>query len=174
MDIMIHIWKKNGRTKNNMKFKNFYAQKIVTENTPKTFWGSKGAGILVFCTSTQRFLLGLRSKYVREPGTWGIFGGAIDGNENPEKAAKRELEEETQYRGSVTLKLLDIFQSGDFKFHNFVGLVPEEFKAQLDWENDGAEWFAFEDFPDNLHFGLNRLLPLIQDEILAQVNTQSI
>jgi 8-oxo-dGTP pyrophosphatase MutT (NUDIX family) len=156
-----------------MTFKKFYRLKLESiedeissqkgeyhlgsgENT--MFFGNKGAGVLVYCQNTKRFLLGLRSRFVNEPGTWGTFGGKIDNDANPKEAALRELKEETSYSGNIDLQLFDVFQSGNFKFYNFFGKVEEEFKPILDWENESAEWFSLDEFPSNLHFGTKRLL----------------
>jgi 8-oxo-dGTP pyrophosphatase MutT (NUDIX family) len=129
------------------------------------FFGNKGAGVLVYCQNTKRFLLGLRSRFVNEPGTWGIFGGKIDNDANPKEAALRELKEETSYSGPINLIHFDTFQSGDFQFFNFLGIVDEEFKPILDWENDDAQWFSLDEFPKrNLHFGLLRLMPDLRIE----------
>jgi 8-oxo-dGTP pyrophosphatase MutT (NUDIX family) len=123
------------------------------------FFGNKGAGVLVYCQNTNRFLLGLRSKFVNEPGTWGTFGGKIDNDANAKEAALRELKEETNYRGPINLIHFDTFQSGSFQFFNFLGVVDEEFQPRLDWENEDAQWFSPDGFPRNLHFGLRRLIP---------------
>lgn len=123
------------------------------------FFGNKGAGVLVYCKNTNRFLLGLRSRLVNEPGTWGTFGGKIDNDSNPKEAALRELKEETNYSGPINLIHFDTFESGSFKFFNFLGVVDEEFSPRLDWENEDAKWFSPDEFPRNLHFGLRRLIP---------------
>ena len=130
----------------------------LSSGSDSRFYGNAGAGVLVYCTSTNRFLLGLRSKLVNEPNTWGTFGGKIEGDADPKMAALRELKEETGYNGNVDLQLFDVFQSGNFKFYNFLGKVEEEFSPTLDWENESAEWFSLNDFPPNLHFGTKRLL----------------
>ena len=130
----------------------------LSSGSDSRFYGNAGAGVLVYCTSTNRFLLGLRSKLVNEPNTWGTFGGKIEGDTDPKMAALRELKEETGYNGNVDLQLFDVFQSGNFKFYNFLGKVEEEFSPTLDWENESAEWFSLNDFPPNLHFGTKRLL----------------
>lgn len=130
----------------------------LSSGSDSRFYGNSGAGVLVYCTSTNRFLLGLRSKLVNEPNTWGTFGGKIEGDADPKMAALRELKEETGYNGNVDLTLFDVFSSGNFKFYNFLGKVEKEFSPTLDWENENAEWFSLKDFPINLHFGTKRLL----------------
>lgn len=130
----------------------------LSSGSDSRFFGNAGAGVLVYCTTTKRFLLGLRSKLVNEPNTWGTFGGKIEGDTDPKMAALRELKEETGYNGNVDLQLFDVFQSGNFKFYNFLGKVEKEFSPILDWENENAEWFYLNDFPPNLHFGTKRLL----------------
>lgn len=122
------------------------------------FWGKRGAGCLVLCSSTKRFLLGCRSKDVVEPLTWGTFGGAIDTKENPQAAALRELREETGAPGRPELYPLLVFKSGDFAFHNFLAVVPKEFKPRIDWETSRTEWCNWGDFPNPQHFGLIALL----------------
>lgn len=159
------------------KFYNLYIESIeddissqkgeyhVSSGSDSKFYGNSGAGVLVYCSSTNRFLLGLRSTWVNEPGTWGTFGGKIDNDTDPKMAALRELKEETEYNGEIDLSLFDIFQSGNFKFYNFLGKVEEEFSPILDWENESAEWFSLNEFPQNLHFGLKRLLPKLNNLI---------
>jgi len=51
-----------------------------------------------------------------------------------------------------------VFQTKGFKFHNFIGIVPEEFAPTLDHENDDAQWFDINNLPKPLHFGTERLL----------------
>ena len=135
------------------------------------FWGLKGAGVLPFCSSTKRFLLGMRSGHVEEPLTWGTFGGAIDQGEDVKSAALREFTEESGYRGKCDLRSLFVFKSGKFAFHNFLAIVPKEFKPKLDKENSAAKWCTWNDFPNPQHFGLVALLQdkmsrdLIQKEV---------
>jgi 8-oxo-dGTP pyrophosphatase MutT (NUDIX family) len=137
----------------------------LSSGTNSMFFGNAGAGVLIYCTQTKRFLLGLRSRLVNEPGTWGTFGGKIDNDADPKSAARRELEEETGYDGNIDLQLFDVFQSGNFKFYNFLGKVEEEFKPRLDWENSDAQWFSLDEFPRNLHFGTKRLLEKLKEII---------
>jgi len=122
------------------------------------FWGAQGAGAIVMARSTGRFLLPLRSRHVEQPGTWGVWGGAIDANEVPATAAKREIVEEAGYEGEIEIVPLVVFESGSFRYHNHLAIVEEEFTPQLNWETERAEWFEFEDFPQPLHFGLLYML----------------
>jgi 8-oxo-dGTP pyrophosphatase MutT (NUDIX family) len=123
------------------------------------FWGLRGAGILVRAESTGKYLLGLRSGSVNEPNTWSLFGGKIDDDEDPEQAARRELVEETGYRGPIKTSPLTVYENGKtFKFFNFLGSVPEEFEPKLSWETDDFGWFALKDFPTPLHFGVKSLI----------------
>lgn len=122
------------------------------------FWGTRGAGCLILCQPTQRFLLGLRSKDVEEPLTWSGFGGAIDSNENPRDAALREVHEETGLAQQAELYPLFTFRSGDFVYSNFLAVVQKEYKPKLDWETSRAVWRPWGDFPKPYHFGLRAIL----------------
>lgn len=59
------------------------------ENLKHGFWGNRGAGILPVAINTKRFLISHRSQHVQEPNTFGVWGGAIDSNEEPIDAVKR-------------------------------------------------------------------------------------
>ncbi len=119
---------------------------IFTNKSGEDFWGDIGAGVLVICTSTGRVLVNYRSSYVNEPNTIGVFGGAVDisDNETVKDAVIREFSEESGYNGQLELIDAYVFQSsgGGFKYFNFIGLVPNEFKPKLDWESDGYKWLT--------------------------------
>lgn len=131
----------------------------------KGFFGKAGAGVLAIAENTGRILLGKRSKDVDQPGDWGTIGGAFDGKEQPKKAAQREFEEETKYKGKMKLIPSFVFKKGDFKFHNFIGMVPEEFEGRPDWETDKLEWFEFNKLPRPLHFGVKELIKHSKSQI---------
>ncbi len=137
-----------------------------TEGDDSRFWGNRGAGILLIARDTGNLLLVLRSRYVNEPGTWGIPGGKIDDDdESPNHAAKREAREELGYSGRIKLMPAHVFKAGQFRFHNFIGVVPKEFEPSLDWENDDAGWFSIDDLPSPLHFGIQSLLSNSRSQI---------
>lgn len=122
------------------------------------FWGSQGAGCLFMARSTGRFLVAHRSAHVQEPNTWGTWGGAIDRDEDPVEAVKREAHEETGFTGQITIEPLFVFKKDKFRYSNFLCIVDEEFTPRLDWENQGFEWCEYGEWPKPLHFGLVSLL----------------
>ena len=135
--------------------------------TSKTgrFWGGQGAGCMPLAEGSGRIMLTLRSQHVNEPNTWGIPGGAIDEGEDPSTAARRELQEELGYNGPVRIIPGYVFEAEDFRYHNFIGVVPDEFKASLDWESTDAQWFELDKLPSPLHFGVSAFLSNSKDLI---------
>lgn len=127
-------------------------------NAPDQFWGNEGAGALFVAKDTGRILLFLRSDAVNEPNTWNLVGGKIDSGENPKEAVAREVEEETGYSGDYKMSLLYTFRHRNFKYHNFLVLIPFEFTPELNWEHSTSQWVEYGDWPSPLHFGLNDLI----------------
>ena len=116
------------------------------------YWGEEGAGCLILAKDTGRFLISQRSDEVPEPGTWGTWGGAIDGEETPEETVRREVAEETGYDGELGLRKLYTYKDGDkFRYYNFLATVTEEFEPEPDSETADAKWVEFGDWPDPLH-----------------------
>lgn len=134
------------------------------------FWGKQGAGSIVLAKKTGRILLPHRSRSVQEPNTWGVWGGAIDSNEDPKEAAKRELQEEAEYHGSINMIPLSIFQKNSFKYYNFLAIVEEEFIPTLNWETQGYIWTTLDGLPSPLHFGLEWVLSKDEERIRSIVN----
>lgn len=122
------------------------------------FWGKQGAGAIILAKDTGRILLPHRSGSVLEPHTWGTWGGAIDSSEDPETAAKREVEEEAGYSGNAEMIPLAIFSKDTFRYYNFLAIVDHEFTPNLNWETQNFEWVEFGDWPSPLHPGLKWLL----------------
>ena len=126
-------------------------------NVPTKFWGNVAGGVLIYCSSTDKYLLLKRSSHVQEPNTWGIISGKLDDDENVEEAVKRETEEETGFELNNLIPAF-VFKSNNFVFHNFISVVKEEFEPTLNWENTEYGWFKFNEFPKDLHFGLELLI----------------
>ena len=122
------------------------------------FWGKQGAGAIIIAKDTGKILLPHRSFRVQEPDTWGTWGGAIDNDENPETAAKREVQEEAGYSGHIQMIPLAVFTKNTFKYYNFAAIVDNEFKPNLNWETQGYKWVDFGDWPSPLHPGLKWLI----------------
>lgn len=135
------------------------------------FWGKQGAGCIILAKSTKRILLPHRSRSVQEPNTWGVWGGAIDSDEIPKEAAKREVQEEAGYDGETEMIPLSVFEKGTFKYHNFLAIVDEEFVPKLNWETQDYEWVDFGDWPQPLHFGLQSLLTKDSQKIKEIINS---
>lgn len=142
---------------------------MVSKATKEGFWGTSGAGALMVARGTGRVLLTLRSSGVRNPGTWGLPGGAIEEGESPEVGARREALEEVGFSGAIKLHPAYVFKTDGFTYYNFVGIVGSEFEPVLDWENDSAEWFDIDDLPSPLHFGVQRLFQHSGDLISSVV-----
>lgn len=138
-------------------------------NEAERFWGKRGAGALMVARGTGRVLLTLRSSGVRNPGTWGLPGGALEEGESPESGARREAAEELGFTGPMELQPAYVFKAEGFTYYNFVGIVGSEFESVLDWENDAAGWFDLDDLPSPLHFGVQKLLQHSQDLISSIV-----
>lgn len=127
------------------------------------FWGNAGAGCIFIAKSTGRILLNHRSKYVEQPNTWGVWGGAIDRGEDPKEAVRREASEEAGFNiGNNAIIPLYVFKSGTFQYSNFAVMVDDEFEPNPGeedaWETQGWKWCDLNDFPSPLHFGVEALL----------------
>lgn len=122
------------------------------------FWGRAGAGCIFLARTTGRLLLAHRSADVEQPHTWGVWGGAIDAGEDPSVAVRREVSEEAGYHEPVELIPLYRFESGTFRYYNFLAVIEHEFEPDLNWETQGYEWCEFGHWPQPLHFGVTALL----------------
>jgi 8-oxo-dGTP pyrophosphatase MutT (NUDIX family) len=137
---------------------------------PTNFWGTEAGGVLVYCSTTDRYLILLRSEWVLEPNTWGIISGKLDDDEtNIEDAVLRESEEETGHKLGDLIPSF-IFEKPNFKFHNFVSIIEKEFVPELNWENTDYKWVKLNEMPDNLHFGLKLLLQKEDMQTLVEKN----
>lgn len=138
------------------------------------FWGRAAAGSILMPKNTGRIGIAHRSARVEQPNTWGTIGGAIDPGEDPMQAAIEEAEEEVgyQHRDGDYLIEIDVFQSGTFRYTTFLYVIEQEFRARLNWENQGLGFFEFGKWPQPLHFGLATSLnkPAVAERILAEID----
>lgn len=145
----------------------------------ESFWGNRGAGVLAIAYTSGKILVPMRSDYVNEPNTWGVIGGKVDSDDKHlEKTVKREFEEETGYDGKLKLFKAAVYSPPGvkFKYHNYIGLVDDEFEAIPNWETSYFEWVTLDELfrLEPKHFGLEFLLKnsiwLIQDVIRSRYN----
>jgi len=143
--------------KNELKLVSQYKEGGETDE-PTNFWGTEAGGVLIYCSTTVRYLILLRSGWVTEPNSWGMVSGKLDEDEDEiQKAVYREAEEEIGYKLRNLIPTY-IFEKENFKFHNFVSIVDKEFVPELNWENTDYKWVKLNELPQNLHFGLKKLL----------------
>lgn len=117
-----------------------------------------GAGALIYCRSTHRYLFLLRNS-ARHSGSWGLVGGKIETDETVTAGLIREIEEELG--GTIKdAKLIPIEKftsdSNFFEYHTFQITVEEEFVPILNHEHRGYCWVQLEDHPKPLHPGVWR------------------
>ena len=91
-------------------------------------------------------------------GVVGNLGGAMDDGESPKESVHRETAEECGYHGDMNLKPLLVYKHpSGFTYHNFLAIIPKEFKPKLDWETQGFRWCTLDKLPKPLHPGLKML-----------------
>ena len=127
-------------------------------------WGANGgAGLLLRyepADGEPRYLLALRSRWVDDPATWGIPGGAIRDGESPEEAARRETLEEVGLLPPYRLANDEVQDcGGGWRFHIIMADVKEPFEAYSVHETDATGWFTQRQLRDlPLHPGIRRWL----------------
>jgi 8-oxo-dGTP pyrophosphatase MutT (NUDIX family) len=101
---------------------------------------------------------------------------------SPADSAKKELKEETGFSGGIRLIPSFVFSSGSFKYHNFIGLVTNEFglhpmrggssNLKFTDETDAIAWFTWGDLQNDIkenagdyHSGLLKLVQQSGDQI---------
>ncbi len=92
---------------------------------------TKSAGAIIYCKSTNRVLLQLRSNVVDEPLVWSTIGGGLNSGESPTSGCKREIKEETGYDGDIKLVTLyeNEFPDKKFIYYNFICFAEENLKV---------------------------------------------
>lgn len=126
-------------------------------NEPDSFNGKEAAGALIVAKNTGRVLLLLRNEDSGEPSTWAGAGGKVEEGESIEQALQRELQEEIGVSG-IEVYPSYVFERENFTFHNFIGVVDEEFVPELNEEHSRYKWANVDNLPTPLHFGFREFL----------------
>ena len=110
-------------------------------------WGANGgAGLLLRhrpANGDARYLLTLRSRWVDEPATWGIPGGAIRDGESAQAAARREMQEEIGHVPPYRVAAEEVQDcGGGWRFHLYLADVDAMFDAYSVHETDATGWFT--------------------------------
>lgn len=129
----------------------------IPESVGKEFVGDssiKAAGIcMVAPTGRALFLL-------RTDGTWGFPGGRAEGDESPEQAARREMQEEIKASPYGELSVMShVTGSNDIEYVTFEMPIMREFtpKLKLD-EHTEYRWASADNAPEPLHPGVRATL----------------
>ena len=107
------------------------------------------AGIVLYAEDTGRWGLQQRSDSVNDPGLWAAWGGGREPGESLEQCARRELVEESGYRGPVRLEPL----AKNAKYVTFIGVVPHEFEPAPNDEWKDYCWTELGKWPGPMHPG---------------------
>lgn len=123
----------------------------------------KAAGILCIAEDTKKILIVKRGEDCPEPNTWCNPGGKYeDSDKDFKQTAIREFQEETGYEKPINkLKEVYVHQSPNLEFHNYVGVIDEEFTPKLlKSEVTNHKWVSLKELKQlpNKHFGLEELI----------------
>ena len=131
----------------------------------------EGAGALIYCTKTKRYLFLLRNTR-KHAGTWGLVGGKLNPGEIPTVGLFREINEELTTRlDAQKIIPIETFTSdnSNFVYHTFMIVVEDEFVPVLNDEHRGYCWVKIEDHPKPLHPGVWRSFNF--KSILSKIKT---
>lgn len=99
-------------------------------------------------SALQQNYFGLEWGRLRSAGSISTWGGALDQDEQPEDAIKRELQEECGYSGPMSLKPVWVFRNDRYEYHNYLGIVPQEFEPRLNYESKELGWKTKEELEE--------------------------
>ena len=105
--------------------------------------------VIVLVTDSQNRLLLGRQKVWAE-GKFSNFAGFVEPGETLEQTARRELGEESGYRGPIKLQPL----ARNAKYATFIGVVPHEFEPRPCDEWKDYCWVELGKWPSPLHPGV--------------------
>lgn len=117
-----------------------------------------GAWALIYCSTTDKFLMGKRSSKVKKGGAWNFFGGRIDDGERPREALIRELDEEAGL--NVKPKHLAKLHTATRKHRSssterdmyyYVIKATREFSPRLNREHSDFGWFKAKQLPSRFN-----------------------
>jgi len=120
----------------------------------REFTEPQSAGCIIVAADTGRWCLQQRSDTVTDPGVWSTWGGGREPGESVPQCVRRELAEESGYRGPVRLEPVD----SNSMYATFLAHVPYEFEPELNSESQDYQWCHPEDLPEPLHPGLQQTL----------------
>ncbi|MDT8393878.1 MAG: NUDIX hydrolase [Bacteroidales bacterium] len=103
-------------------------------------------------------------------GKWALPGGFVDQDEPLEKAAARELEEETSLKGILLTQMHTFGEPGrDPRGHTvsvvYVGYLPEGAVARAGDDAAEAAWFGLDDLP-SMAFDHNQIVDMAESIFL--------
>lgn len=113
-------------------------------------------GTIFVSVKTSRILLNLRAPHKTHAQQWSLWGGMIEGGEQPKEALLRELTEEMGFVPDIEkIYPFDVYQSKDkhFKYYSFVCIVEDEFIPELNNESCGYAWIDLGQWPRPMHQG---------------------
>jgi 8-oxo-dGTP pyrophosphatase MutT (NUDIX family) len=106
-----------------------------------------GSGILAIANDTRRICIAWRSAEVRQGDCFGVIGGMVKQGLTVEEGARLEMKEEVGYSGPIKLYAAYVLRTPYFEYHNFVGIVPNEFEfnpePQFAFETDFLLWMDY-------------------------------
>jgi 8-oxo-dGTP pyrophosphatase MutT (NUDIX family)/predicted nucleotidyltransferase len=110
----------------------------------------QAAGCILYAEDTGRWGLQQRSDTVNDPGVWAAWGGGREPGESLEQCVRRELAEESGYRGPIKLEPL----ARNAKYVTYIGIVPREFEPRPCDEWKDYCWVELGRWPAPLHPGV--------------------
>lgn len=141
----------------------------VSSPEGRRYWGRYGAaGLVVFDPKRDSVLLQHRAPWSHQGDTWGIPGGARDGNETPYEAALREAHEEASVPAAPLTRIHEhTFDLGFWSYTTYVVTTSESFEpAANDTESAELRWVSVDAVTElPLHPGFATSWPGLREAI---------